>query len=66
MSLGNVSLGFSETINVSTFMPTGLTLHSFGTPELSTVNYNLTGGVRLTTENGLTVDFYFNPEDLEF
>ena len=65
MSLGNVTLSFSETVNVSTFVSTGITLHEFGDPALSTISYQLTGGTQLTTENGLSVDFYFNMADLE-
>ncbi len=66
MSLGNVTLRFSETVNVSTFDPTGLTLHEFDDPAFSTIAYNLTGGTIVTTEDGLQVDFYFNVNDLEF
>lgn len=66
MSLGNVTLGFSEAVDVSTFDPTKITLHEFQDMELATIYYNLTGGTRITTENGLAIDFYFNKDDLEF
>ncbi len=63
MSFGNVSLRFSETVNISTFDPTGITLHE---STLSAITYNLTGGTIVTTDDGLEVDFYFNIDDLEF
>ncbi len=66
MSFGNITLRFSETVNVSTFDPTGLTLHEFGDPAFSSIAYNLTGGTRVTTEDGLEVNFFFNVDDLEF
>ena len=66
MSLGNITLGFSEAIDVSTFDPTKLTLHEFQDRGLATIFYNLTGGTRETTENGLFIDFYLNKNDLEF
>ena len=66
MSLGNVTLGFSEVIDVSTFDPTQLTLHEFQDRQHATISYNLTGGTRVTIENGLFIDFYFNKDDLEF
>ena len=64
MSLGNFTLGFSETVDVSTFDPTGLTLSQSDTP-FATL-YNLTGGTRITAVNGLSIDFYLNFFDLEF
>ena len=66
MTFGSVTLGFSETVNASTFQLLSLTLHNFLLVSGSTVNYNLTGGTQLTVDNGLTIDFLFNMEDLEF
>ena len=66
MTLGNITLTFSETVNVSTFDPTGITLHEIGVPMASMYAYDLTGGNRVTTENGLTLEFYLNKDDLEF
>ena len=66
MSLGNVTLGFSEVVDVSTFDPTEITLHESQDSERATVHYNLTGGTQTTQENGLFIDFYFNKDDLEF
>ena len=66
MSLGNVTLGFSEVVDISSFNPTHLVLHEFQEREHATIFYNLTGGTRVTQENGLFIDFYFNSADLEF
>ena len=65
MSYGYVSFNFSETVNVSTFNFTGIILHEFG-DTVALYNYRLTGGDRITVNNGLTVDFYLNKDDLEF
>ena len=66
MSLGNITLEFSEAVDVTTFDPTQLTLHEFQERERATIFYNLTGGIRETTENGLFIDFYLSKDDLEF
>ena len=66
MSLGNVTLEFSEVVDVSTFDPTHITLHEFQNMEHARIYYNLTGGTRVTNENGLFIDFYLNKDDLEF
>ena len=66
MSLGNVTLEFSEVVDVSTFNPMEITLHEFQEIQHATIFYNLTGGTRTTIQNGLFVDFYFNKDDLEF
>ena len=65
MSLGNITLGFSEVVDVRTFDPTEIRLHESRESQFSTVFYNLTGGSRVTQENGLFIDFYLNQEDLE-
>ncbi|XP_065887295.1 uncharacterized protein [Dysidea avara] len=67
MSLGNFTFTFSEAVNVSTFMPTSVILHNINIlifPSL-VINYTLTGGTRVTEDNGLTVSFYLNPVDVE-
>ena len=64
MSLGNFTLGFSETVNVSTFDLTGLTLSQSALP--SATRYTLTGGTQVTNTNGLFIDFYLNSVDLNF
>ena len=66
MSLGNISLEFSEVVDVSTFDPTQITLHEFQDIMHATIFYNLTGGTRVTHENGLFIDFYLSKDDLEF
>ena len=65
MSLGNITLGFSEAVDVSTFDPTEIRLHESRESQFFTVFYNLTGGTRVTQESGLFIDFYLNQEDLE-
>ena len=64
MSLGNFTLGFSETVDVSTFDLTGLTLSESSLP--SAIRYDLTGGTRTTQNNGLSIDFFLNVPDLTF
>ena len=63
MSLGNFTLSFSETVNISTFDPRGIILHEHPNRDFE---IRLSGGTLVTTENGLSVDFYLNKEDLEF
>ena len=66
MSYGEVTLRFSETVNVSTFNFSALTLHETSLEALPSHYYRLTGGERITMDNGLTVSFVFNKEDVEF
>ncbi|KAL5488650.1 hypothetical protein EMCRGX_G017626 [Ephydatia muelleri] len=65
MTFGLVTISFSETVNVSTFNPLALTLHDASIIS-STVSYPVTGGNRITVDNGLSVQFYFATTDLEY
>lgn len=62
MSHGEVRISFSESVNVSTFDPTGLTFNPSASPNNPR---NLTGGTRLTNTSGLQLRFVFNQDDLE-
>ena len=50
---GTITLKFSETIDSSTFDPTGLRLMSFFRSEAHTTAYNLTGGTRTTADSNI-------------
>ena len=65
MSYGEVTFSFSETVNVTTFNFTALILHEASAESLPSHYYRLTGGQRVTADNGLSITFFFNKEDFE-
>ena len=58
-----VTLSFSETVNVTTFMPQLIAFQNTGVSGTSTESVVLTGGVRLTNDPSSTIEFTLTNAD---
>ena len=64
MDLGHLRLVFSETVDASSFDPTGVTLQSTGTSMSDATQYTLTGGYLLSTVDDTEVTLVIDVDDL--
>lgn len=65
MNTGVLNLTFSETVNISSFMPKQITLLTAAVTRVRNPSYTLTGGVVLSTVNSPVLSFQLNLYDLD-